>query len=150
MGLGVSLAFISIGAILAFATRFTLTGIDIRMIGWILLLVGLINMAFTLMYTRPRRRARLAQVAEVAEDPVYVVNSDEPVVQVHSDEAAHVHAEDATPHIHPGGTTPHVHTEEPVEQVQPHGRPAQPVPPREQSEPTARHIPHATRRDLSS
>ena len=57
MGIGVSLTFIALGAILAFALRVDLSGIDITLVGWILILVGLISMGFTLRYTRPRRRA---------------------------------------------------------------------------------------------
>ncbi|WP_083999585.1 DUF6458 family protein [Actinomadura kijaniata] len=68
MGIGVSLAFIAIGAILAFALQIDLSGINITMVGWILILVGLISMAFTLLYTRPRRRASLMAGA----DPGYV------------------------------------------------------------------------------
>ncbi|MBE1532381.1 DUF6458 family protein [Actinomadura algeriensis] len=71
MGIGVSLAFIAIGAILAFALRIDLSGVNIQMVGWILILVGLISMAFTLRYTRPRRAA--GRVAGA--DPAY---GDEP------------------------------------------------------------------------
>lgn len=71
MGIGVSLAFIAVGAILAFALRVDLSGIDIHLVGWILILVGLVSMGFTLKYTRPRRRTgRIAGV-----DPAY---GDEP------------------------------------------------------------------------
>lgn len=55
MGIGVSLAFIALGAILAFALRVDLSGVDIHLVGWILILVGLVSMGFTLRYTRPRR-----------------------------------------------------------------------------------------------
>lgn len=71
MGIGVSLAFIAIGAILAFALRVDLSGVDITLVGWILILVGLISMGFTLRYTRPRRRAGRI----VGTDPAY---GDEP------------------------------------------------------------------------
>ncbi|MFV2171928.1 DUF6458 family protein [Actinomadura sp. LOL_016] len=71
MGIGVSLAFIAIGAILAFALRIDLSGVNIQMVGWILILVGLISMAFTLKYTRPRRGAGRITGA----DPAY---GDEP------------------------------------------------------------------------
>ncbi|MQY05282.1 DUF6458 family protein [Actinomadura macrotermitis] len=54
MGIGVSLAFIAIGAILAFALRVDLAGVDIHLVGWILILVGVISMVFTLAYTRRR------------------------------------------------------------------------------------------------
>ncbi|RFS86956.1 hypothetical protein D0T12_01455 [Actinomadura spongiicola] len=71
MGIGVSLAFIALGAILAFALRVDLSGIDIHLVGWILILVGLISMGFTLKYTRPRRRVGRV----VGADPAY---GDEP------------------------------------------------------------------------
>ncbi|TYK50636.1 DUF6458 family protein [Actinomadura decatromicini] len=71
MGIGVSLAFIALGAILAFALRVDLSGVDIHLVGWILILVGLISMGFTLKYTRPRRGAGRITGA----DPAY---GDEP------------------------------------------------------------------------
>jgi hypothetical protein len=71
MGIGVSLAFIAVGAILAFALRVDLSGVDIHLVGWILILVGLVSMGFTLKYTRPRR----AGGRVVGVDPAY---GDEP------------------------------------------------------------------------
>ncbi|MFB4316425.1 DUF6458 family protein [Actinomadura sp. 21ATH] len=68
MGIGVSLAFIAIGAILAFALQVDLSGINIDLVGWILILVGLVSMWFTYKYTRPRRRANTMAGA----DPGYV------------------------------------------------------------------------------
>lgn len=108
MGLGASLAFIAIGAILAFALRVELSGIDIQTVGWILILVGLIGMAFTLMYTRPRQRGQVADVVE--EEPLYVVQTEEPPV------VETVVEEPVAPHVHERVTgdetvAPHVHTE---------------------------------------
>lgn len=77
MGIGVSLAFIALGAILAFALRVDLSGVNIQMVGWILILVGVISMIFTLMYTRPRRRA--GQMAGA--DPGYVDEPAGPVIR---------------------------------------------------------------------
>ena len=77
MGFGASLAFIAIGAILAFATRFTVSGIDVQMIGWILMGVGVIGMVITFAYIRPRRRARVAVAEVVAEEPAYIIEPDE-------------------------------------------------------------------------
>ena len=84
MGFGASLAFIAIGAILAFATRFTISGIDLQMIGWILMGVGVVGMVITFSYVRPRRRARVAEVVE--EEPTYITHShtDEPPPHVHT------------------------------------------------------------------
>ena len=93
MGFGASLAFIAIGAILAFATRFTISGIDLQMIGWILMGVGVVGMLVTFAYTRPRRRGHVAEVIE--EEPAYLTYPDE-----------------TAPHVHPRPeeTPPHVHT----------------------------------------
>ncbi|HEY0543048.1 MAG TPA: DUF6458 family protein [Actinoallomurus sp.] len=58
MGIGSGLVLIAIGAILAFATHFHVSGIDVQMIGWILMLVGVVMLVITLAYTRPRARRR--------------------------------------------------------------------------------------------
>ena len=91
MGIGVSLAFITIGAILAFALQVDLSGVNITLVGWILILVGLISLAFTLKYTRPRRRAGRI----VGADPAY---GDEPGTVVHEE---HI-IEDPAPAGRPG------------------------------------------------
>jgi hypothetical protein len=58
MGIGSALVLVAIGAILAFATHFHVSGIDVQMIGWILIFVGIAMLVITLAYTRPRRRRR--------------------------------------------------------------------------------------------
>lgn len=81
MGFGVNLVLITIGAILAFATHFTLSGVDIRMVGWILMVVGAAGMLISFAYIRPRRRAGVVEIegtesaydVQPEEDPVYVV-----------------------------------------------------------------------------
>ncbi|MEV4251911.1 DUF6458 family protein [Spirillospora sp. NPDC049652] len=79
MGIGVSLAFIALGMILAFAVRVDLSGLDIHLVGWILILVGLISMVFTYTYTRPRRRSQQIMGA----DPGYDVEPDRAIVEEH-------------------------------------------------------------------
>jgi hypothetical protein len=79
MGFGASLAFIAIGAILAFATRFKISGIDVQMIGWILMGVGVVAMIITFAYTRPRRRAQV-----IDEEPAYIAFPDETPPHVHT------------------------------------------------------------------
>jgi Domain of unknown function (DUF6458) len=71
MGFGAALAFIAVGAILAFATHFTVSGVDVQTVGWILMLVGVAGLVFTLAYLRPRRRAQLT-TTPVEEEPVYL------------------------------------------------------------------------------
>ncbi|GLY78256.1 DUF6458 family protein [Actinoallomurus iriomotensis] len=65
MGIGSALVLIALGAILAFATHFHVSGIDVQMIGWILIFVGIAMLVITLAYTRPRARRRAAVVRDV-------------------------------------------------------------------------------------
>ena len=67
MGIGTALAFIALGAILAFATNFHLSGIDLQMVGWILIFVGVAMLVITLAYTRPRRRRQVVQDVDVVD-----------------------------------------------------------------------------------
>ena len=50
MGLGVSFLLIAAGAILAWAVNADVSGVDIHAIGWILLVVGLIALALSLIF----------------------------------------------------------------------------------------------------
>jgi sulfite exporter TauE/SafE len=67
MGIGTALAFIALGAILAFATHFHVSGIDVQMIGWILIFVGVVMLLITLAYTRPRRRRQVVEDVDIVE-----------------------------------------------------------------------------------
>ncbi|SEG83104.1 hypothetical protein SAMN04489712_115147 [Thermomonospora echinospora] len=93
MGFGTSLAFIAIGAILAFALQIDLSGVNIQMVGWILILVGIASMIFTFAYTRPRRRAATAEIVD--EEPVYIVHPEETAAP-----AEPAPAEPVQPHVH--------------------------------------------------
>jgi len=113
MGIGVSLVFIATGAILAFALRVDLSGVDIRMVGWILILVGLISLFFTLRYIRPRRGAGRVTAGT---DPLYVERPDEADPTVHDERVIERSPE---PHVErveriierpvPQPSTPHGH-----------------------------------------
>jgi uncharacterized protein DUF6458 len=107
MGIGTALAFIALGAILAFATHFSVSGIDVQMIGWILIVVGIAMLIITLAYTRPRRRRAVvrdvdvvdgepqpgAYMRQAAEEPAIVEQPvvEEPVVQQPPSVQPHVH-----------------------------------------------------------
>ncbi|MDN3352888.1 DUF6458 family protein [Actinomadura sp. DC4] len=67
MGIGTALAFIALGAILAFATHFHVSGIDVQMIGWILIFVGAAMLVITLAYTRPRRRRQVVEDVDIVD-----------------------------------------------------------------------------------
>lgn len=64
MGIGSSIALIAIGAIFAFALDFDVAGVDIRVIGYILMGAGLLGLLFTALIfgrrdtgsERPRQR----------------------------------------------------------------------------------------------
>ncbi len=49
MGIGVSIFLIALGAVLAFAVNITTSGVDLNTIGVILMIVGVIGLATTLL-----------------------------------------------------------------------------------------------------
>jgi hypothetical protein len=56
MGIGASIFLLAVGAILAFAVDAHISGIDINVIGWILMACGLVGLIITLWYWNSRRR----------------------------------------------------------------------------------------------
>lgn len=64
MGIGVSVFLMALGAILTFATEFDVSGLDIDVIGVILMLAGLVGLLMTLLVWGPRRRASTTVVEE--------------------------------------------------------------------------------------
>ncbi len=60
MGIGASLVLIALGAILAFATDWSVSGFDLRTIGVILMIVGVLGLLLTLVVWGPRRRSAAA------------------------------------------------------------------------------------------
>jgi hypothetical protein len=55
VGIGVGLLLIAAGAVLAFAVEKELSGIDIQVVGWILMLVGLAGVLLDLLLWRSWR-----------------------------------------------------------------------------------------------
>ena len=85
MGIGVGLLLIAAGAILAFAVEAEVSGVDVQVVGWILMLVGVIGILLDLLlwhswrpgYRRaayaegaPRRRAWSGRRTVVEEEDV--------------------------------------------------------------------------------
>jgi hypothetical protein len=64
MGIGVSIFLIAVGAILAFAVEYDLNGLDIAVVGFILMIVGLIGLIMTAFIFGPRRTAARGDVVE--------------------------------------------------------------------------------------
>ena len=56
MRLGTAIVLIALGAILTFAVEFDVTGIDLRVVGWILMIVGVLGVLLELAVWAPRRR----------------------------------------------------------------------------------------------
>jgi len=64
MGIGVSIFLIAVGAILAFAVEYDINGLDIAVVGFILMIVGLIGLIMTAFIFGPRRAAGRGDVVE--------------------------------------------------------------------------------------
>lgn len=77
MDIGASLFLIALGAIFAFAVTVDLPGINIHVIGWILMLVGIFGMALTFLYWRPRQ-ARRATATAVVHEHIYADDPTQP------------------------------------------------------------------------
>jgi hypothetical protein len=110
MGFGASLAFIAIGAVLAFAVKWDIPGIDLQMIGWIFMGVGVVGAVLTGLYTR---RPRSEEVVEMIEpDLMYTVDPDpvEPHVHVRHEETVEPHVRVRHEETEP---LPHVHRDDP-------------------------------------
>jgi Na+/proline symporter len=56
MGIGASIFLLALGAILAFAVNADISGLDISVIGWILMAAGLAGLVITLWFWNSRRR----------------------------------------------------------------------------------------------
>lgn len=61
MRIGSSLALIAIGAILAFAVRGAVPFIDLTLIGYILMAVGVVGLIVSLFASGPRRTRRISE-----------------------------------------------------------------------------------------
>jgi Domain of unknown function (DUF6458) len=64
MGIGVSIFLIALGAILTFATNIRVSGIDLDMVGIILMIAGVIGLVMFLVVWGPRRRRVSGPVVE--------------------------------------------------------------------------------------
>lgn len=58
MGIGAGIVLIAVGAILAFAVNFQVSGIEISTIGFILMVAGLIGIVVALVMNNQRSRTR--------------------------------------------------------------------------------------------
>ena len=56
MGIGVSVFLLAVGAVLAFAVHATVAGLDIHVVGWILMAAGAVGLIMTAAVFAPRTR----------------------------------------------------------------------------------------------
>lgn len=66
MGIGASIFLLALGAILAFAVEADVSGLDISVIGWILMLAGLAGLIITLWFWNSRRRTVVTRTQQPA------------------------------------------------------------------------------------
>jgi hypothetical protein len=69
MGIGGSIFLLALGAILAFAVNAHISGIDINVVGYVLMLAGLVGLIITVWFWNSRRRP-----ATVVRDDAEVVD----------------------------------------------------------------------------
>ena len=74
MGIGGSIFLLALGAILAFAVNAHISGIDINVVGYVLMLAGLIGLIITIWYWNSRRRSTVVSQSQrpVMRDGTYV------------------------------------------------------------------------------
>jgi hypothetical protein len=61
MGIGGSIFLLALGAILAFAVNADISGLDINVVGYVLMLAGLVGLIITVWYWNSRRRTVVEQ-----------------------------------------------------------------------------------------
>ena len=61
MGIGFSIFLLAAGAILAFAVNASVAGLDISIVGWILMAAGAIGLVLTMVVLTPRRRRSITE-----------------------------------------------------------------------------------------
>lgn len=59
MRLGTAIVLLALGAILAFALRIDVSGVDLQVVGWILMIVGALGIVLEIAVWGPRSRRRV-------------------------------------------------------------------------------------------
>jgi hypothetical protein len=70
MGIGGSIFLLALGAILAFAVNADISGLDINVVGYVLMLAGLAGLIITIWFWNSRRRPAVVQTQQPL-DPAY-------------------------------------------------------------------------------
>ncbi len=66
MRLGTAIVLLALGAILTFAVEFDVSGIDIRVVGWILMIVGALGIVLEMAVWGPRSRRSVTTTEHAA------------------------------------------------------------------------------------
>ena len=66
MTIGASIFLVAVGAILAFAVNASLAGLDIQVVGYILIMAGVLGLVLSMIVWGPRRR--VAPRADIIEE----------------------------------------------------------------------------------
>ncbi|WP_412538851.1 DUF6458 family protein [Longispora sp. K20-0274] len=69
MGIGAGIFLLAVGAILAFAVDFQVVGIDIRLVGWILMAAGAAGLIFFFAFWNRRRPRAVVTQRRDYDDP---------------------------------------------------------------------------------
>ena len=81
MRLGTAIVLLALGAILTFALRVDVRGVDLQVVGWILMIVGALGIVLELAIWGPRSRRRVTHTegygAAPAAGPVQRTTTDE-------------------------------------------------------------------------
>jgi hypothetical protein len=82
MRLGTAIVLLALGAILTFALRVDVSGVDLQVVGWILMIVGALGIVLEVAVWGPRSRRRVTHsegyaAAPPAAGPVQRTTTDE-------------------------------------------------------------------------
>ncbi|MET8152873.1 DUF6458 family protein [Actinoplanes sp. NPDC049668] len=64
MGIGGSIFLLALGAILAFAVNAEISGLDINVVGYVLMLAGLVGLVVTIWFWNSRRRPAVVRTQQ--------------------------------------------------------------------------------------
>jgi uncharacterized membrane protein YbhN (UPF0104 family) len=67
MGIGGGIFLIALGAIVTFAIHIDVSWIDLRVVGWVIMMAGATILAFTIWFWQDRRRRRRMTLSEQAQ-----------------------------------------------------------------------------------
>lgn len=67
MGIGTSIFLIALGAILTFAVDVAIGGLDLDVVGWVLMAAGVLGLILTMIFWNNRRRAVATTTTEPTE-----------------------------------------------------------------------------------